>query len=852
MFRLVLKQTLAHRARLMLTFAAVTLGVTFVVGTLVLTDTSRGVFDDQFRTASTDIDLVVRHDVAFDAAMGVEVERDPLNPEVVRDIADTPGVATAVPVAKGSGLLVADGTPIVGSGPSILTSWSNVDGFNLRSGTAPDAPDEVVIDEATASAHQIEIGDTVRVQADRDATLHVVGTAGFGDADGLPDSTVAMTALGTAQRLLALGDGVSQVDVIAETAGSSGAVSVAELSDELRDRLGPDVDVTSSQDTAAASADAAQAQLGYISAALLALAAAALVIGAFLIANTFTVLVTQRTRELAVMRAAGATGRQVRTSILGEAAVLGVAGSVAGIGTGVLAAKGLRALLAAAGATVPDGPTVVSARTLIVAVAVGLVVTVLAALSAARRASRVSPVLAMREGTLDTTTDDGRRRLRPVIGSIVLIAGTAALVAGGAEQSLTACGLGTAGVMTGLIALAPTVAPRVVALLGRASGALRVPVVPGRLATESARRAPRRTGATVMALALSLALVVFVAVVGSSVRAALQTGYSEAVTADLVVESARGEMLGGLEPAAYAAIADLGEVATVSRLRYGHWKEAGATRALTAVDPATLSEVTNVRMVDGEMTDLSDGGVVVNESKAAERGLELGDDIAMTFARTGTVQVPVVGIIDDDDATALGTGYMVSLASYQSWYTENVDATLFVAAAGGVSPVDAQAAVEVALADIPTVEVRDQAAAAQARSASLDGILTLITAVLLLTVLIAMLGITNTLALSIVERTRELGLLRAVGMTRRQLRATIRIEAILVAFAGLVLGSVVGIALGAVFVHAMAQGGALTVTVPPTGLGLVALTALVIGVVAGVAPARRAGRLPVLSAIREQ
>jgi putative ABC transport system permease protein len=208
--------------------------------------------------------------------------------------------------------------------------------------------------------------------------------------------------------------------------------------------------------------------------------------------------------------------------------------------------------------------------------------------------------------------------------------------------------------------------------------------------------------------------------------------------------------------------------------------------------------------------------------------------------------------MDDDDANVLGTGYLVSLSSYRSWYAENVDASLFVTAADGVEPADAQAAVEHALRDTPTVDVRDQAAAAEARSASLDGILSLITAVLLLTVLIAMLGITNTLALSIIERTRELGLLRAIGMTRRQVRAAVRAEALLISVAGLVLGAVLGAGLGAVLVHAMAQGGSLAVSIPPASIGLVAVTALVVGIVAGLAPARRAARLPVLTAIRDQ
>ena len=466
MLRLVLKQTMAHRSRLLLTFAAITLGVTFVVGTLVLTDTSRAVFDDQFRDASSDVDLVVRDAVAFDAAMGVEVERDPLDPQLATRITALPGVGRAVPVVKGTGLLIVDGEAIVPAGPSMLTSWTGLDGFTLKQGRAPSEADEVVLDAATATAHDLTIGDSVRVQADSEDDLQVVGIVGFGDADGLPDTTVALTSLSTAQRLLRLGNGVSEIDVIA-----AGGTPTSDLAEDVRAALGAEVDVAASQDTAAASAAAAKSQLGFITGALLALAGAALVIGAFLISNTFSVLVTQRTRELAVLRAAGATGRQVMASILGEATVLGVAGAAAGTGAGLLAATGLRSLLDRAGATVPDGPTVLSARTLLVALAIGVVVTVIAAFGAARRAARISPVMAMREGALGAT--GGRSRVRVGFGIASMAFGVSALGIGGATESMSALGAGTAALVAALVALAPLVGPAVVHLVGRSLGAFR-------------------------------------------------------------------------------------------------------------------------------------------------------------------------------------------------------------------------------------------------------------------------------------------------------------------------------------------------------------------------------------------
>lgn len=850
MLRLILKQTLAHRGRLLLTYLAVTLGVTFVTGALVLTDTSRRVFDDQFRSATTQVDVVVRDAVAFDDAMGVEVERDPLPPQLVDQITDVPGVEEAIGVAKGSGLLVHDGKPIVPSGPSVLSSWNGLDGFTIRAGTTPDAPGEIVIDQATAKIEEIEIGDTLTVQSQTDAELQVVGLAGFGDSDGLPNSTIALVALPTAQRLLDIGDRLSQISVTA-----AGDVPAQTLADRINDTVtsnsrsggGAGVEAEASRDTAAASADAAKDQLDYVTLILLALAGAAFLIGAFLIANTFSVLVTQRTRELAVLRASGASGRQVVASVLGEAAAVGISGAASGLAAGVGAAYGLRALVAGFGVTIPDGSMLLTGRTVAVGILVGCGVTLLSALGAARRAARVSPVTALRAGAVDTADRIGRGR--KVTGTLGAGAGGLLVAAGVVTSALALVAAGAVLVVAGLVLLAPVVAPAAAALVGRA--ALRPFGTTGALARETTRRAARRTGATVTALTLSLGLIVFVSVAGASITSALRSSYQEVVTADLVVESARGEMLGGLTPTAYDRVRDLKEVAVVSRIRYGHWKEDGGTRALTAIDPATITEVADIDMVEGTLGDLDSGGIVLADSAARSRGLEVGEELVMTFARTGDVSVPVVGLVDDGDAKALSTDFLISTGAYRSWYSERMDASLLIRAADGTHPETAQAAVERALGDLPTADVRDQAAAVAERTTMLDGILGLVTVMLVLTVLIAMLGITNTLALSIVERTRELGTLRAVGMTRRQLRTMIRGEAVLIAAVGLLLGTGVGTGLAAVLVAAIAGSTDLTVVIPVTGLLVVLGVGLLVGVVAGVSPARRAGRLDVLTALRE-
>ncbi|WP_449065392.1 ABC transporter permease, partial [Planomonospora algeriensis] len=366
---------------------------------------------------------------------------------------------------------------------------------------------------------------------------------------------------------------------------------------------------------------------------------------------------------------------------------------------------------------------------------------------------------------------------------------------------------------------------------------------------ESAARAPRRTAATALALALGLALISFMAVLGASVKDSIQRSYTEAITADFVVESARNEMLGGLSHHVHHHVSELPQVAVASRIRYGHWKDGTRTEALTAVDPATLSQVSSLHMVEGRLDAVSGGGIVLAENVAGERRLRIGDTLEMTFSRTGTQRLTVVGVLRDRDAQALSTGYVISLDTFARNYRENVDAGVLVKVADGVSDDAAEKAISAALADEPTAQVRDQASAAAARSLTIDQVLGLVTVLLMLAVLIALLGVTNTLALSIIERTREIGLLRAVGMTGAQLRWMIRGEAVLVVALAIVLGLVLGVAFAAGTVSALGGATQATLTLPVGRLLLIVAAAALAGLVAGIPPARRAAGLDVLAAI---
>lgn len=819
MWHLTLAHVRTHRSRFALTLLAVVLGVTFVSGSLVLTDTSQQLFEDQFRTATAGVDLTIRDAAAFDSAMGVEVERDPLPADLADRVLAVDGVADVAASAAGQGLLELAGEAIVPAGTSLLSSWTPAPfgAFEIREGSVPAADGEVVIDAATAEAYGITVGTDLTVRAATVETLEVVGLAGFGADDGLADTTVALVSLPTAQRLLDLGDRVTQVQVRA-----ADGVTPASLQAAVGEQLGPDYDVATAQDTVAAGAAAAASKLAMIRVMLLSMAGAALLVGGFLIANTFTIVISQRTRELALLRAAGATARQLRRSVLGEALVVGVLGAVAGTGLGIGAGYGLRGVARAFGVALPDGGLVVAPRTLLVSVGVGVAVTLLAAAGPARRAARVAPVEAMREGT---TAAPSRRRT--VAGA--LLAAVAALVA--------------------LTLLGPVLAPRLARVVGRPLDAAGTS---GRLARESASRSPRRTAATTTALAIGLALITFMTVLGQSVKATTAGTYEEVVTADLVVESARAEMLGGLSHDVHHAVEELPEVAVVSRMRYGHWKDAGATSALTAIDPVTIGEVADVDMVAGSLDALADGGIVLGAEQAAERGLGVGDTLTLTFSRTGDQDLEVVGLVDDGDAQALATGFLVSLDTYAEHFAEDVDASLLVRLADGVDPAAGETAVDRALAPFPTADVRDLAAAVAARAGAVDQILGMVTVLLLLAVGIALLGITNTLALSIVERTREIGLLRAIGMSRRQVRWMVRWEAVLVAALAVVVGLGLGTGLGAATVRALSGAEPVPVAWPLERLAMLVVLATAAGLLAGMLPARRAARLDVLQAVAAQ
>jgi putative ABC transport system permease protein len=835
MMRFAIAQVLANRLRLGMTVLAIVLGVAFVTGSMVLSATAQRLFDEQFTTANAGVDLTVRQATEFDSGMGVEVERDPLPATTLDRVRSVEGVESATPVARGAARLQHQGTDLAAVQLSTYVE-SPLGSYPLRAGEGPTLDDEVAIDAAAAERLGLQIGDSIVLDAETSVSAEIVGLVGYGASAGPPAGVAVLAPLGTAQQALALDAAISEVLVTTD-------VPTAEMQERLAQTLGSDVQVASVQDLAAAGAEAAAANLQLLQLVLVAMSVAALLVGSFLIANTFAIVISGRLRQLAVLRAVGATGRQLLVSVLIEAAVVGAAASAVGVAAGIAGALALRGVARGFGVSIPDGPLAVEPLAVALGFGIGLMVTVVAAAGPARRASRVSPMLALRSAAAEARSISRRR----TIAGLALIVGglpLGALPSIGAPMPLLAVAL--AAVVVGVVVAGPSLVRLMLRVARLATARLGIT---GELATETAHRSPRRTSTTVMALALCLTMMSFITVVVASVKEGTAAQYREIITADVVIESAAQEMLGGVHPEVFDEVAAATGVDVVSRLRYGHWRDGETISALGAVDPETLEEVAAIRMIDGSLDWLRGGGIVITDRVAEERALAVGDQLPMTFAREGELALDVVGIMAGASAQALQTDYFISLDRYSQLFTEDMDASIFVTAVDGMSPAALRDSLEAALADHPAVEVRDQAAVIEGRTKTVDQLFGLVSVLLAFAAVIAVLGIANTLALSISERTRELGLLRAIGMSRRGLAATVLAEAAITAGMAAIIGLLVGIVAARLTVGALGVIAPLSMLVPVAELGVIAALIAVAGVVAGIAPARRAARLPVLEAI---
>lgn len=840
MLRATLRNLGSHKLRLLLSAVAVVLGVSFVSGSLVFTDTISKTFNDLF--AEVTADVTVSPETAFDAGFTGTVSTEALPADLVDTVRDVDGVKSVVGEVfiEGVQIVGKDGEVLgTGGAPGLGVNWTDekvLTALTLVDGTAPRSAEQVAIDSDSAEKSGYTVGDRVQLLTPGEPmTAELSGIFRFGSSGGLAGATLTAFDTETAQSLLTDPDTFTSIAIAAQD-----GVSDATLRDRVREALPGGVVVRTQKQQTEEDAGQVEGGLQFFSIVLLVFAGVSLFVGSFMILNTFSMLVAQRTRELALLRALGASRRQVTRSVLGEALVVGLVGGLIGMGAGLLIALGLKAAFAAFGLEIETGALVFRPRTAVWSLVIGVGVTLVAAYLPARRASRVAPVAAMRD---DTAMPARSLKWRTVAGIVLAVVGVLALVgslSAGGRDAASLVGLGVFVSIVSAIVLSPVLSRPVVGFLGalypRAFGTI------GRLARDNAQRNPRRTAATSSALMVGLALVAAFGVLAASINSSIGGLIDRALGADYVVTTTQQLPFGA---SVAQDIEALPEVSSVTRQRFGAAQVDGSTVFIGAADPASLADSIQVDFSAGSAEGLSTG-LLVDEPTADSKGWKIGETVDLTFLGGSTASLPVAGIYEPNGA--LGQ-YVVSLDTWEANGGDPRDSFLYVNVNDDIDAVEAQPAIERALKTYPNLDLLDQAGFKEQQRGQVNQLLFLIYALLALAILIAVLGIVNTLALAVIERTREIGLLRAVGMSRRQLRRMVRLESVVISLFGAVLGLGLGVLFGVLLQRSLASQGITDLAIPVGSLIAFLVVAAVIGVLAAIWPARRAARLDVLRAI---
>jgi len=850
MLRAALKSLLQHKLRLVLTLLAVVVGVAFVAGTFIFTDSLKKSFDALFDAPVPDLTITADSAFGQNPGGGPPSAGDAVPTLPQSDIAKVgavPGVAAAYGVVSTDGALVigSDGKVVGGeSGPPARGGTFVPDPaiypLTLTTGSAPHGPDQVALLESTAKAAGVTVGDTVRLSTPGgEVRPTVVGlvTRGISGSDG---GTFVAFDLPTAQRLLLTSpDRITSV-VVRAAAG----VTQDEVAARVSTALGTGVKVQTGQQRSADLENQLKTAFQFIDIFLLTFALIALFVAIFLIFNTFSMLVAQRTRELALLRAVGASRGQVRRSVLAEAVVLGLIAAGLGVVGGILVSQGLRLLLKTQfNADLPNSPLVIEPRTIVWSLLVGVLVTVISAYVPARRAASVPPVAAMRdEIELPTRSLMVRTVIGTVLFAVALLTAQRGLAStDDGTRAAQLVGISALCTLVAVIALAPIVGRFVLTILGAPFSGSAV----GRLARENGRRNPRRTAATASALAIGLALMTAIGVIASSTKASVADVVDTTIGADYVVFGVKFQPF---PPTVYDAVKGTPGTSTVTFVRQVPIKVGGDQSILTGVEPDQITQVVDLTMVQGSLSSLGLGDVAVDDETAASAGVKVGDSVTGTFVN-GTSSLVVTAIYKP---AAAYQGWISSIGTLMSKGARELDSAVYIKVAPGNDPATVRSALDERLAPFPVVKLQDQASLKEQVNSQFDKVFGFIYALLALAVIVAFIGIVNTLALSVHERRREVGLLRAVGTSRPQIRRMVVLEAVLISLFGAALGVVVGLVYGALLQKVLEPQGITKLAVPGGQIGWFLALGVVGGVIAALWPAFTASRLDVLRAIASE
>ena len=840
MLRATVKSLLARKLRLLLSAMSIVLGVSFVVGAFVLTDSLGKTFDDLFTTVSKNIAVDVRGVekgegtansdgggrkfvpvTALDAVRKVDGVAE-VQPNVLR--ADYNAVSV---LGKDGKALSTDGAPLIGG------NWVDSPTLNQQriiSGRAPTGPGEVLFDPRLAEKAGTKVGDRAVVFAPAgQQDVRVVGLVRYANGkDSLGGEAYVLFTTPVAQQVLKV-DGYSDLLVAARD-----GVGQQELRDRVAAAIPAGTEAITGTQLADEQASDIQEGLGFLNTFLLVFAAVALFVGAFIIFNTFSILVAQRTRELALMRALGASRGQVTRSVLIEAVVVGGLASAIGLAAGIGVALGLQALFGAFGAGLPSAPIVLQPRTIIVAFVVGILVTAVSALLPARRAAKVAPVAAMR----DAATPDRSLTRQTIAGAVLLVAGAAAMTFGLTGSGLWVLGLGTVLAFLGVALLSPLVSRPVTGALG----SLFSRRLPGRLGRQNSQRNPRRTASTAAALMIGLALVSAVGVLGASLKQSVRKTADSALGADFILNPTAV----GISERTVQAVRQQPGIAETTAFKQAAVRLGSDGEQYPIALPASaIGSTVSIKGEAGSVSDLGPGTLLVAGRTAEDQGLSVGSAVRASYPDGSSESLRVVGTYEANDLV----GNYVLDSSAGSHFDQDLYTAALVKVAAGADVGQVRAGLERTVAAFPNIQLQDRSEFVGDITRQIDQLVQFFTLLLALSVLIAVLGIVNTLALSVLERTRELGLLRAVGMSRRQVKRMVRVESVLVAVFGGLLGLAVGAVFGVALQRALVNEGVSELAFPVGQLAVYLLLAAVAGVLAAWLPARRASRLNVLQAI---
>ncbi|HEX8004861.1 MAG TPA: FtsX-like permease family protein [Trebonia sp.] len=835
----------ARKRRLAATVLAVALGVAFLAGTLLLSDTLRANFGTLFTQANGGTDVIIRSATEISGGAGTS-QRTGIDATLLPQVRAMPGVADAQPYIEGYGQLIGrDGKAIGGSGPPTrAANWISdrmLNPYRLVSGRAPLADDEAVINRGAAKSGHLSLGDTTTLLTPRPVQVRIVGIATFGTADGFGPTTFTGLTLHAAQADLT-GSRPGQVTELLVQAAPG--TSPDRLAQRLQDRLPTGLQAITGSQLAAEDLNAINSGfLGFLSTGLTAFAVIAVLVAAFSIYNTFSILATQRTRESALLRALGCSRRQRITAGLAEALAVGAAGAGIGWAGGIGIAALLKGVFDGFGFALPAGGLVLKASSSVLAVLVGLAAAILAGALPAVRSSRTPPLAALREVAAEPPFVSRRR---VAAGALILAAGIATVIVGAVGASQGTAMAGAAATLAGFIMLGPAAVRPSAMMLG---GSIALRGVTGRLARDNALRNPRRTAATASALLVGVAVAALFTVVGASMKATAASGVDHTLTADLVIDrggygGASGG--GGLNPQLTADLGRLPGVRLATGLASGNAVLGGRASTITAADPAGIGRVLDLAVTRGSLRDLNPGSLAVSGKTAASRHWSVGSRVPITYPDGTTATLRVAAVFDHAEITG---DYLLDQAGWAPHAGQDLDSAVFIKVAAGDSASTVRAAVTAAAASYGQPRVQDHAQYRASATSGVNTILGLVYVMLALAIVIALMGVANTLGLSIHERTRELGLLRAVGQQRRQARSMIRWESVIISVFGTVGGVALGTFLGWAVVKSSSSSTLGVFAAPPAQLVIFLVAGALAGVLAGLRPARRAARLDVLTAI---